>query len=323
MTSRQQLARLLSLGLLILLGIAGLHGAFSAPRWDGPLKSAGLVIGIVLEVILATLLVITHRRHKAAASAAATAGTPDDPTRADVPARLRIVLMWLLPVAMIAVAVVLLVDAHLHMFSGGKALTQPSRLKFSKPKPAPSVKPSAGPAIPLGPILWGLLIAVLVAAILLTLLWASKQRRGARPEPFTDELAEDSAGLRDAVESGRAAFAILDDAREAIIACYSAMENTLAERGTARRAADTPDELLARAVSGGIVGGLAAGAAEELTTLFYEARFSSHPLGQEQRDAARQALDYLADELAKPSRDAAAAGASGAPGPAGAAGTAR
>jgi hypothetical protein len=270
--------------------------------------------------------VITRRRDTAAARAAATVGAPDDPTRANVPARLRFVLMWVLAGGMIGVAAVLLSGLHLHSFSARP--TKPLTGTGHPPKLHTRPQPSEGSHIPLGPILWGLLIAVLVAAILLTILWASRQRRGDRPEPFTDDLAEDSAGLRDAVESGRAAFATLDDARKAIIACYSAMENTLAERGTARRAADTPDELLARAVSGGIVGGLAAGAAEELTTLFYEARFSTHPLGVEQRDAARQALDYLADELAKPSRDAAAAGASGTAGasgagPAGAPGTAR
>jgi hypothetical protein len=80
------------------------------------------------------------------------------------------------------------------------------------------------------------------------------------------------------------------------------MERRLAERGTARGAADTPDELLARAVAAGAVRG---GAAGRLTTLFYEARFSTHPLGAEQRDAASAALDELAAELAaRPAKEA-------------------
>ncbi len=104
----------------------------------------------------------------------------------------------------------------------------------------------------------------------------------------TEELAE-------AVAEGRAALAQVDDARAAIIACYVAMERSLAERGTARAAADTPDELLARAVASGVVRG---GAAGLLTALFYEARFSTHPLDGGQRDAASAALDELAAELA-------------------------
>jgi Domain of unknown function (DUF4129) len=94
----------------------------------------------------------------------------------------------------------------------------------------------------------------------------------------------------------------------------------LAERGAARGAANTPDELLARAVAAGVVRG---GAAGRLTALFYEARFSTHPLGAGQRDAASAALDELAGELAaKPEpagqAAAAAAGPPGAAGPGGA-----
>jgi hypothetical protein len=61
--------------------------------------------------------------------------------------------------------------------------------------------------------------------------------------------------------------------------------------------ADTPDELLARAVAAGLAQGPAA---TRLTRLFYEARFSTHPLAQGERDAAEQALTELAAGLAKP-----------------------
>jgi Domain of unknown function (DUF4129) len=81
-----------------------------------------------------------------------------------------------------------------------------------------------------------------------------------------------------------------------------AMDRSLAERGTARAAADTPDELLTRAVAAGVVRG---GAAGRLTALFYEARFSTHPLGSRERDAASAALDELAAELAARAREAA------------------
>jgi hypothetical protein len=75
-----------------------------------------------------------------------------------------------------------------------------------------------------------------------------------------------------------------------------AMETSLAEHGAARAVADTPDELLRRATASGIVRGTAAA---RLTTLFYEARFSSHPLVSGQRDAAGQALGELAALLAE------------------------
>jgi len=122
--------------------------------------------------------------------------------------------------------------------------------------------------------------------------WAARLRRPAAPGQVTGDL--DAGDLREAVESGRVALAGLDDARAAIIACYLAMEGSLADRGTARGVADTPDELLSRAVAARVVRGAAA---RRLTELFYEARFSSHPLGTDQRDAARQALDEIAAEL--------------------------
>ena len=297
MTAREQLARLVSLALLILLAIAGLRGAITAPRWNGPLKADGIVIGLVLEVVLGTLFVVTLRRDLAGRDAAMKASVRSGAS-ADVPTALRFVLKWVLGAGMIAVAVVLIANLHLHTFSSSRAQQPavPHVLPTSK-LPVPHKSSSSTIHIPIGPILYGLLIVVLVAAIAITIWWSARLRRAAAPAVMPDYLGEDSEDLRDAVESGRAALAELDDARAAIIACYGAMESSLAARGTTRNAADTPDELLARAASTGIVRGRAAGAAKELTRLFYEARFSTHPLGQSERDAARQALDYLAAEL--------------------------
>ena len=113
--------------------------------------------------------------------------------------------------------------------------------------------------------------------------------------PGEASVAEGQRGdLRDAVSSGRRALAGLDDARAAIIACYAAMERSLAAAGAAHAAADTPDEFLARAAGAGLVRGTAAG---ELTGLFYEARFSAHELGTVQREAAQTALEQLAADL--------------------------
>jgi hypothetical protein len=81
------------------------------------------------------------------------------------------------------------------------------------------------------------------------------------------------------------------------------MEKSLAERGAAQKVSDTPDELLARATRSGLVRG---SASARLTALFYEARFSSHPLGRGQRDAARDALEELAAALAEPAEAEAA-----------------
>jgi hypothetical protein len=350
MTARQQLARLLPLAALVALAVVGLRGEVAGPRWDGPLKAYGVIIGIALEVILGALLLITYYRElaarrtadeamRAAAAARASAGwiapspgtaqeppappaaaAPDDDPDddRDVAASLRFLLRLLLGTAMAAIGVVLVMNLHLHLFtgkaSGGRLIKIPQFRKTPKPLP---VGASTGPHFhfPVAPVLYGLLIVALMAALAFSIWWGRRLAAAAAlPGAMPGDLAEDSEGLREAVASGRAAMADLDDARAAIIACYAAMERSLAERGAERGAAGTPDELLGRALSSGLVraraghdsaghdtaGHDSAGhdtAARTLTALFYEARFSTHPLGPAQREAAARALDELAAEL--------------------------
>lgn len=297
MTARQQIARLLPPVLLAVLVIVGLRGVVSAPRWNGPLKAEGVVIGIALEVIFIALLVVVRRR----ASAARRETRMYNPVAhrdLDPATALRFTLTGVLLSCIVGVAVALVINLQLKFLTAGKL---PPAVKRTNLYVTPSAQrgPHGGGGslhIPLGPILYALLIAAIVTAVVVSIWWSTRLRRPAPPLVIEDaSTAED---LREAVDEGRAALAGIDDARAAIIACYVAMESRLADRGTARGAADTPDELLARAVASGAVRGAAA---RRLTALFYEARFSSHPLGAGQRDAASAALDELAAELkAKP-----------------------
>lgn len=301
MTARQQIARLLPLVLLVVLVIAGLRGVVSAPGWNGPLKAYGVAIGIALEVVFGALLLVVYRRDAAARRAAES--RPYDPAAAEADIEpqqaLRFTLKYVLSMCMLGIAAVLITDLHLHFFGKPRPLTTPHE-RFRTPLKAP-LKPGGGGSlhIPIGPILYTLLVIAIVAAVVVSIWWSTRLRRPAPPLVIEDISTEE---LREAVDEGRSALAGIDDARAAIIACYVAMERRLADRGTARGAADTPDELLARAVAAGTVRG---GAAGRLTTLFYEARFSTHPLGAGQRDAASAALDELAAELAaRPAKDA-------------------
>jgi Domain of unknown function (DUF4129) len=294
MTARQQLARLLPLGLLVVLAIAGLRGAVAAPRWNGPLRTDAVPIGIALEVVLGTALIITLRRDGAARRAAERLALREQDNEISVPVALRFTLKWVLGLGMVALAVLLITGVHLHSFIKVPALRLPRTSLRPQPRPTATPHGSGAPLhIPVAPILYGLLILALVAAVALSILWSQRLRAAALPAAIPDDV--DQEELREAIESGRVALAEIDDARAAIIACYLAMERSLADRGAARGVADTPDELLARAVSAGIVHGTAA---RRLTALFYEARFSSHPLGPSQRQAASEALDELAAELA-------------------------
>jgi Domain of unknown function (DUF4129) len=298
MTARQQIARLLPLVLLIVLVIAGLRGKVPAPGWNGPLKGDGIAIGIALEVVFGVLLLVVQSRDRAARRAAET--RPYDPADADrgfePPQALRFTLKYVLGACMLGVAVVIISDLHLHFFAKPAQLPNLGREPTATRKPLP-LQGGGGASfhIPLGPILYGLLVAAIVAAVVVSIWWSTRLRRPAAPLVIEDV---GTGELREAVAEGQAALAAIDDARAAIIACYVAMERRLAERGTARGTAETPDELLARAVASGTVRG---GAAGRLTSLFYEARFSTHPLSSGQREAASAALDGLAAELrAKP-----------------------
>jgi hypothetical protein len=281
--------RILPLALLIILALAGLRGAVAAPRWNGPLHRYGFAIGIGLAAVLVTLLVLTWRRRRAALAAHG----PD--AELDVAAKLRTVLMVVLGGGIAATIATMIYALHLHLFT-----IKPLR---PRAQPVPSRKPApkhlgkgAFFAIPVTDILYGLLVLLLIVAIVVSIRWSARLRPPVRVGADVIE-DEDSEDLRDAVESGRIALRTLDDARAAIIACYLAMEQRLAERGAARSVADTPDELLARATRSKIVHG---SAPSRLTALFYEARFSSHPMDQSQRQLAEQALNELAAALSQP-----------------------
>jgi hypothetical protein len=304
MNARQQVARLLPLAVLVLLAAIGARAGIARPRWDGPLRADGAVIGVVVEVILAALLVITVYRDRAARREAqqrliaGTRGPSGDEDERDVAAALRVVLQVLLAVAMVAVAVAALehvhMHVHVHVHVSGPAHS-PSVAAQPAMRPSPPAPRAGQPfRLPLTPVLYAALVVALLVVGAASIWWARRLRQAALPGALRASDEEDSGELREAVASGRAAMAELDDARAAIIACYAAMERSLAARGAARGAAGTPDELLRRAIGNQVVRG---DGARRLTTLFYEARFSTHELGPDSRDAAIAALDELATEL--------------------------
>jgi Domain of unknown function (DUF4129) len=283
LTAQYWLVGVLPVALLIVVGLAGLRGAVGTLSWDGPLHRDAVVVGVVLEVVIVTLFVILLVRHGRGSQ---------EPTAV----KLRGVLLLVLGAAGIGAVVLMLAGLHLKGLGPGRRLP-PIGHPTARPSFSFRPHPGSGSALhfPVTVLLYALLVVVLLAGVAVSIWWARRLR-----PPIAlragEVIAEDPEQLREAVESGRSALRTVDDARAAIIACYLAMETTLAERGTARGAADTPGELLTRATEAGLVRGSAAG---QLTALFYEARFSSHPLGHRQRDAAERALDELAADLAE------------------------
>ena len=83
--------------------------------------------------------------------------------------------------------------------------------------------------------------------------------------------------------------------REAIIACYAAMERELAYvPGAVPQDFDTPTEVLARAVENHA---LHVDNASELVNLFEEARFSPHVMSEAHRESALRVLQLVLAEL--------------------------
>jgi Tfp pilus assembly protein PilX len=281
---------------LLAVVAAGLRVAVPAPALNGPFRHDGLAVGAVLEAVLACLLVALIIRGVRA------------PRDALLAARLRRMLLYVVVTGLVAIPLTYALSRH------APALPpRPAKVKITPPQTRPlHPRPPSHNVVPLIVVIILGLLALAVLVYLTVLLarrrfWLGFRRTGAG---FAVEPAagDDESDLREAVESGQSALRRFDDAKAAIIACYVAMEESLARAGTARAVADTPDELLVRAAGRGLV---RTGAAARLTALFYEARFSSHPMPLTQRSEAEQALAELADSLRDlgPARAGTAAGA--------------
>ena len=290
--SRQQLARVVLAALLVVAVVAGLRGEVRPLSFRSLPRSHDAAVGLALEAVLAAeMAALAIRRRRA-------------PDAALLVLRLRGLIGAALAIGLIGIPVLLLL-ANLPKPHGQR---HPN--PFQRPGHGRRL-PKAGPALhlPIVGILTTLLVIAIVAAIVVCVI-VLRRWTGYAAKAVLEPEDDDEEQLREAVESGRAALRELDDARAAIIACYLAMERSLASAGAARTAAETPDELLARAARAGLVRGEAAG---WLTALFYEARFSSHPLPASSKTEAQRALSELAASLGTPAAVASAAAGETAP----------
>jgi len=139
------------------------------------------------------------------------------------------------------------------------------------------------------PVIVGMAIAI---AVVLALTVLSRRRRpAAAPRDRTRRARQD---LLDSLAAGRDALTAGGEPREAIIACYVAMERGFAAAGSAPAAADTPAEVLTRATEAGIVRSDSAGA---LTGIFRRARYSTQPMTDADSNQAATALAQMRAEL--------------------------
>jgi hypothetical protein len=169
--------------------------------------------------------------------------------------------------------------------------------------PAATANPAPGSGhgtLPMATILLvaaGLIGLLLVVGLTLLLVrWLRgrgvPQEIGGAPLPANED-EQDGSALNEAVLAGREALE--GEARAAIIACYAAMEESLAAAGVPRLESDSPADLLTRAADHGTMDGPAPG---QLAALFREARYSTHPMDAAHLGRARAALDEIAAQLA-------------------------
>jgi Domain of unknown function (DUF4129) len=274
-------ARPVLAGLLLIVVLAGVRAARPADTGTGPWHRDVLPLVVALEFVLAALLIAVWlvARHRP------KPGYPAGVLRAG--------LLRAIPVGMVAV-VVLAALSHLQPSpSHFTRTTPPAAPKLTTPR---GLKSAAAQNTEAVTYLLYALLALLVLAAIVACVVILLRREPAGPAGDVLLPFDDDESLREAVESGRRALRTFDDAQAAIIACYVAMETSLASAGTARAVAETPDELLERATRSGLLHGAAAG---RLTALFYEARYSSHALPASARDEAAEALDAISAELAR------------------------
>jgi hypothetical protein len=119
--------------------------------------------------------------------------------------------------------------------------------------------------------------------------WKARRRGAVVWEPpLADELSDEISLALDDLRSER-------DIRRAVIAAYARMEKVLAQRGIRRRVSETALEYLGRVLEEMRV---TPAAAEGLTQLFEEAKFSRHDLGEDRRMRAIGALETVRSDLA-------------------------
>jgi hypothetical protein len=262
-------------GLLLAVAFVGLGTSGYRLTTHGPWRNAGgPVFGCLELVLLALLLTARSIRRRA-------------PEPSYMIARLRLFLHRTIVSAMVVVLAVVvssLVWPGLKKYYGNPIVNVPAigpNMYLHRVEGRTEVELIVLAAVAL---LGG---GIIVASVML------RRRRAVAPAP-SKQADEDGASLRRAVESGLRALHSIDDTRAAIIACYLTMEDSLGTAGAARTGAETSTELLNRAVQAGLLHGPAA---NQLTLLFYEARYSSHELPAGARQDAERALEAISADL--------------------------
>jgi hypothetical protein len=182
----------------------------------------------------------------------------------------------------------------------------PVSFSFSPPPGAPITAPGRNGLMHTNGVLQaiGWVIKLLLAACILWLLyrgvkrlweaWTDRERRvDRRPRHVDFDVLEDPEELADEIRDDfDAQLALLLDghARNAIVACWDRFEEQAERAGVARQEWETSSEFTIRILDLVSADG---SAVSRLERLYHEARFSDHPIGEDHRRDAVEALEAI------------------------------
>jgi hypothetical protein len=162
------------------------------------------------------------------------------------------------------------------------------------PTRSPSGEGTAGPELPPAHVSMWPVLASLALLVTLAGLWWLTRTATVEDLPVEEEDLDPDV-VAAAATAGLSAIQATSAGREAVIQCYEAMATAVGRRGIHRRAADTPTELLERAVKAGV---LRPGPPEELIGLFQIARYSQQRLPDDAVPRAVEALRLIQADVA-------------------------
>jgi hypothetical protein len=310
--STQRAIAVIALLALVALALRGyLPGSENAPERARPASSPfALIADIVLlsaAVAIIGFAIVTRLRDRRARPATSgelprgSGGLTGRPSWRFTLIALGLIIAWLVLVLVLTRVGVL--GPVEQPFSGpatapDPATPPPSDSETAPPPPSEPPEPGTNVIGYLVPPMLILMVLIVVGAAI-----ASRRQRRSGPSypidmdgteaPSTPAATE---SLARAAELGLAEIGDLRrEPREAIIACYAAMERELTRvPGAVPQDFDTPTEVLARAVDRHA---LHADSATQLVELFEEARFSPHVMNEGHRDVAVGVLRLVLAEL--------------------------
>ena len=275
--------RVAAVAVLLAVTVAGLraHGTFSRAVHSAAVGFTGSILAIALAAgegmaLVAFVIVLVMARPQRKKN-------PDtEPPRPPFP--------WWAKTLGVLVSLAVMVTPFVVL------LSKKNRKPLATPAPLtrPGVVPTgnAGRLAPPHGVPWPVIAGMVLAIVVVVALTVWSRRRGSadRARYRSPKLAR----LLDSLTAGHDALGTSADPREAIIACYAAMERGFAAAGSAPAAADTPAEVLARAAGAGII---RSGSPETLTGLFRRARYSAEPMTSADSGAAATALAQMRADL--------------------------